>query len=111
MVYNFLCKDEKNTQKYLLTFALNIGVERSPPFFRTVYPNRNHVTTHPDQYCSLQKQSKTTSADPDGGAFPDRPGKSQVIWVSIGNKQLEPSPWKKVGPPWKMLDTLCNLEK
>ena len=47
MVYNFLCKDEKNTQKYLLTFAKNIGVERSPPFFRTVYPNRNHVTTHP----------------------------------------------------------------
>ena len=47
MVYNFLCKDEKNTQKYLLTFALHIGVERSPPFFRTVYPNRNHVTTHP----------------------------------------------------------------
>ena len=46
MVYNFLCKDEKNTQKYLLTFAKNIGVERSPPFFRTVYPNRNHVTTH-----------------------------------------------------------------
>ena len=47
MVYYFLCKDEKNTQKYLLTFAKNIGVERSPPFFRTVYPNRNHVTTHP----------------------------------------------------------------
>ena len=22
-------------------------MERSPPFFRTVYPNRNHVTTHP----------------------------------------------------------------
>ena len=25
-------------------------MERSPPFFRTVYPNRKHVTTHPD-YC------------------------------------------------------------
>ena len=23
-------------------------MERIPPFFRTVYPNRNHVTTHPD---------------------------------------------------------------
>ena len=23
-------------------------MERSPPFFRTVYPNRNHVTTHPE---------------------------------------------------------------
>ena len=61
-----------------------------------------------DQYCSLPKQSKTTSADPDGGggggggeAFPDRPGKLQVIWVSIGNKQLEPSPWKKLDLPGK----------
>ena len=54
------------------------------------------------QYCSLPKQSKTTSADPDrGGAFPDRPGKSQVIWVSIGNKQLELSPWKKLDLPGK----------
>ena len=26
------------------------------------------------------------------------PGKSQVIWVSIGNKELEP-PLEKVGPP------------
>ena len=41
------------------------------------------------------------------------PGKSQVIWVSIGNKQLDP-PLEKVGPPpppWKMLDPLWNLEK
>ena len=43
-------------------------------------------------------------ADPEGG---DRgsgppPGKSQVTWVSIGNKQLD--------PPWKMLDPLWNLE-
>ena len=50
MVYNFLCKDEKNTHKYILTFAKNIGVERSPPFFRTVYPDRNHVTTHPESH-------------------------------------------------------------
>ena len=47
MVNNFLCKDEKSMQKYLLTFAKNFGVERSPSFSRTVYPNRNHVTTHP----------------------------------------------------------------
>ena len=26
------------------------------------------------------------------------PGKSQVVWVSIGNKQLDP-PMEKVGPP------------
>ena len=39
------------------------------------------------------------SADPEGGGGgtggPDPPGKSQVIWVSIGNKQLDPPPWKK----------------
>ena len=43
----------------------------------------------------------------------DAPGKSQVIWVSIGNKQLD-LPLEKVGPPpppWKMLDPLWNLEK
>ena len=39
-----------------------------------------------------------------------RSGKSQVICVSIGNKQLDP-PWKKLDPPWKMLDPLLNLEK
>ena len=41
------------------------------------------------------------SADPEGGqgARPP-PGKSQVIWVSIGNKQLDPPPpLEKVGPP------------
>ena len=37
------------------------------------------------------------------------PVKSQVIWVSIGNKQL--TPLVKVGPPrpCKMLDPLWNL--
>ena len=44
----------------------------------------------------------TTSADPEGGTGgPDPPGKSQVIWVSIGNKQLDPPP---PPPPWKKLD-------
>ena len=33
-----------------------------------------------------------------GGRYP--PGKSQVIWVSIGNKQLVP-PWKKLDLPGK----------
>ena len=32
-----------------------------------------------------------------GTGGPDPPGKSQVIWVSIGDKQLEP-PWKKLDP-------------
>ena len=41
-----------------------------------------------------------TSADPEGGGQGVRthPGKSQVIWVSIGNKQLDPF-LEKVGPP------------
>ena len=40
-----------------------------------------------------------SSADPEWGTEgPDPPGKSQVIWVSIGNKQLDP-PWKELDPP------------
>ena len=46
-----------------------------------------------------------------GVRTPPPPGKPQVIWVSIGNKQLDPPPpLEKVGPPWKMLDPLWNLE-
>ena len=44
------------------------------------------------------------SADPDGGTGgPDPPGKSQVIWVSVGNKQLTPPPPldKSCPLPWK----------
>ena len=44
-----------------------------------------------------------------GSGPPPPPRKSQVIWVSIGNKQLDPL--EKVGPPKKMLDPLLNLEK
>ena len=43
--------------------------------------------------------------------FDPPPGKSQVIWVSIGNKQFDPPSPEKVGPPWKNLDSLRNLEK
>ena len=51
------------------------------------------------------------SAERAGG--PDPPGKSQVIWVSIGNKQLDPSPPPPPPPPppGKNLDHLRNLEK
>ena len=57
-------------------------------------------------------KSNSVSADPEGGqGVRTPPGKSQVIWVSIGNKQLDPPPWKKLDPPWKMLDPLWNLEK
>ena len=58
-------------------------------------------------------QSKT-SADPEGGQGVRTPtGKSQVIWVSIGNKQLDtpPPPWKKLDPPgkcWTPSGTLKN---
>ena len=35
-----------------------------------------------------------------GSGPPPPPGKSKVIWVSIGNKQLDPPPhWKKLDPP------------
>ena len=33
-------------------------MERSPPFFRTVYPHRNHVTTHPDPDTSALKAAE-----------------------------------------------------
>ena len=42
-----------------------------------------------------------TCADPDGAA---PTGKSQVIWVSLENKQLDPHPRKSWTPSWKMLD-------
>ena len=46
-----------------------------------------------------------------GTGGPDPPGKSQVIWVSIGNKQLDPL--EKVGPTptgkrWTPSGTLKN---
>ena len=51
------------------------------------------------------------SADLKGGqGVRAPPGKSQVIWVSIGNKELDPTPGKSL-TPWKMLDPLWNLEK
>ena len=48
-----------------------------------------------------------------GGRGSGPPGKSQVIWVSIGNKQLDPPPLEKVGPPppWKTLDPLGPLKR
>ena len=48
-----------------------------------------------------------------GTGGPDPPGKSQVIWVSIGNKQLDPPPpLKKLDPPPPgNVGPLWNLEK
>ena len=47
MVYNFLGKDEK-TWRNLLTLDQNIHSVYSP--IRAVYPNKNHVTSHPEQH-------------------------------------------------------------
>ena len=66
--------------------------------YRTmVYQNLNktkkyHPTTNNEKknYFLLVE---IASADPKGGSGgPDPPGKSQVIWVSIGYKQLNPPP-------------------
>ena len=63
------------------------------------------ILTHPISWNYIWPPS----ADPEGGTGgPDPPGKSQDIWVSIGNKQLDPPP---PPPPWKKLDPLWNLEK
>ena len=51
-------------------------------------------------YCSLNHEAvrAVPSADPEGGQGVRTPsGKSQIIWVSIGNKQLD-TPWKKLNP-------------
>ena len=79
------------------------------------------------KYCKrhayIMPKSPSNSVDPDNkcgsrgghrGSGPPPPGKPQVIWVSIGNKQLDPPPpLEKVGPPppCKRLDSLWNLEK
>ena len=53
----------------------------------------------------LQVSGMTTSADPEGGQGVRTPlGKSQVIWVSTGNKQQFDSP-----PPGKSWTPLENV--
>ena len=49
-------------------------------------------------YCSLNHEAvrAAPSADPGGGVRTPSV-KSQIIWVSIGNKQLD-TPWKKLDP-------------
>ena len=59
-------------------------------------------------FLKIKKFIVKSSADPEGGdreSGPLPPGKSQVIWFCIGNKQLDP-PGKSWTPPhpWKMLD-------
>ena len=65
-------------------------------------------------YCSLNHEAvrAAPSADPEGGGgqgVRTSSGKSQIIWVSIGNKQLD-TPGKS-WTPWKKLDPIWSLEK
>ena len=46
-----------------------------------------------------------------GPDLPPPPGKSHVIWISIGNMQLDPPLLEKLDPLWKMLDPIRNLVK
>ena len=70
------------------------------------------------QLYRTKKESDGASGDPEGGqGVLAPPEKSQVIWVSIGIKQLDPPPpppppWKKLDPPpgkcWTPSGTLKN---
>ena len=57
-----------------------------------------------DEVTITFKQALQVRIQRGGAGGPDPPGKLQVIWVSIGIKQLDPL--EKIGPPWKMLDPL-----
>ena len=65
-------------------------------------------------YSSLNHEAvrAAPSADPEGGGAGVRTssGKSQIKWVSIGNKQLD-NPWKKLDPlekNWTPSEALKN---
>ena len=61
-----------------------------------------------DGHYMMLRELKCESRGGTGGGGPDPPGKSQVIWDSIGNKQSDPL--EKVGPPWNMLDPSGTLK-
>ena len=83
-----------------------------------VYQNLNKTekyhptTTKRKKLSPAGRDSKCESRGGSGG--PDPPGKSQVIWVSIGYKQLDPPPPppEKIGPPPppEMLDPSGTLK-
>ena len=70
----------------------------------------------------IDKLQVTASADPEGGqgVLTPPPGKSQVMWVCIGNRHLDPPPpppgkgWtpppRKYGPPLEPLKTIDFFE-
>ena len=60
-------------------------------------------------YCEMLFCVVASSVDPEGGGGggQDPPGKSQVIWVSTGNKQFDPPPpWKGLDPPPPTLENV-----
>ena len=100
MVYNFLCKDEKKHAEISTYFCLIIGVERSSPFFRTVYPNRNHVTTHPVNANHVTGVQTTSGVARilRGNRRSGYPWKITSYIRFYGNRQFDPR-WKKLDPP------------
>ena len=73
-----------------------------------VYQNLNKTEKNTTQRRLNHLLVEIASADPEGGSGgPDPSGKSQVIWVSLGYKQLDPlekvettpPPLENVGPP------------
>ena len=63
----------------------------------------------------LSLKSKLPSADPEGGTGgPEPPPWKITSYMGFaGNKQLDPPPLEKVGPPppWKMLDPLWKNDR
>ena len=100
-VFNFLGKDEKNTEKSLLTFALNIVVERSQTFFHTVNPNRNHVTTHPDIEIFAQFSAKTFIEI-------NRIAKKSHRKCNLAKGFVKISPWKIIISCWFGLNEIFS---
>ena len=61
----------------------------------------------------MQSKCGSRGGDPEGGTGGlDPPGKSQVIWVSIGNKQLDPleKSWTPPGKSWTPLEPLKMID-
>ena len=64
----------------------------------TIFRSTSNMEICQSQYGGTTPQ---VWADLDGGdRWSGPPGKSQNIWVSIGNKQLDPAPLEKVGIPF-----------
>ena len=53
MVCNFLGKDENTRRNLYLLMQKTLLWKRSRTFFRTMYPNKTHVTTHPESTLTL----------------------------------------------------------